>query len=86
VLDLWIFVLSVCTLIWMSCINVIRDRLKTQDGVRRSGFIWGQPNNFAQYWNLARAQGWPVAPLLGAVIAIMCCVIALGGIGAHFLR
>lgn len=85
-LDLWLFLLTVCSLTWMWCIDLIRGRLEAQDGVSHSGLIWRQRGNFTRYWHFARAHDWPIAPLVGGVIAIVCCAIALGGIGIHFLR
>ena len=85
-LDLWGFLISVCSLIWMWCISVICNRLKAQDAAPVSLWLWNQPRNFTQYWHLARAHDWPVTPLFGAGIAFVCCVIGLCGIGIHFVR
>jgi hypothetical protein len=84
-LDLWLFLMSVGSLIWMLCIDVICGRLKAQDGAPPSQWIWNQPRNLTRYWHLARAQGWPIGSLFGAGIALLCCVIALCGVGIHFL-
>lgn len=69
-LDLYLTMLCICSLVWMQCSSTISSRLRKTDGIKRSEWLCKQRGNFTQYWNLSQEQHWSRTPVVLALIAL----------------